>query len=213
MTSILAVALLAQLPAEVRVTSEFVANGPGREILSPALPRNATTKFHLTIAAPALTEFKLWIGQNPEGALDIEVLRDGRAMALPYTSVVPPGESALTLEMRIRVPGDAPVRRMKVEPEAWIDERWINYPMEVRIVKATVPGGPPPARSWQEYFCGKGTVLAYPQDLLLSKGWAQSNVREAFERALGRPIAQWCTDGKLPADPEWYLKFSDWLVH
>ena len=35
---------------------------------------------------------------------------------------------------------DAPVRRIKVEPELKIDEDWVIYPMEGRVMDAVVQG-------------------------------------------------------------------------
>ena len=113
--------------------------------------------------------------------------------------------------MKLWVNRDAPVRRIKVEPELWASDRWLTYPMEVRIVEATVPPETPPQQSWQQHFCGKGTALAFPQDLLLARGKPDAEVRLVFERALGKPIAQWCRESVTPKG-DWYLKFRDWLL-
>jgi hypothetical protein len=40
--------------------------------------------------------------------------------------------------MNLWVAPDAPVRRIKVEPQLWVD-RWLVYPMEVRVVAPVVP--------------------------------------------------------------------------
>lgn len=203
--------LLAVVPVDVRVTSEFVTDRSGREILSPAIPRNGWSAFHVIVEGPALTQFKLWIGQNPEDAVQVELFRDGHRVETPYSSVVPPGASSIAFLMKLWVNRDAPVRRIKVEPELWASDRWLTYPMEVRIVEATVPPGDLPKQSWQQHFCGKGTALPFPQDLLLARTKADAEVRLAFEKALGKPIAQWCQDS-VARKGDWYLNFRDWLL-
>jgi hypothetical protein len=41
--------------------------------------------------------------------------------------------------MDLWVAPDAPVRRIKVEPQLWVVDRWVVYPMEVRVVAPVVP--------------------------------------------------------------------------
>lgn len=101
--------------------------------------------------------FTLHIGQNPEHLLRIAVYReiyvksggewipDGLVrIDLPYTGTLGavPDQSAQAFWMDLWAGGDVPVRRMKVEPQVFLDGRWIRYPMEVRIVQATAPRRP-----------------------------------------------------------------------
>jgi hypothetical protein len=74
-----------------------------------------------------------------------------------------------------------------------------------------VPPGTPPQQSWQQHFCGKGAALPFLQDLLLARNKPDAEVRLAFERALGKPIAQWCQDSVV-RKADWYLNFRDWLL-
>ena len=39
--------------------------------------------------------------------------------------------------------GNAPVQRIKVEPELKINDDWVTYPIEARVMEARVPDGPP----------------------------------------------------------------------
>jgi hypothetical protein len=168
-----ATSALAQLPA-VKVYSEFQRIDPSgkvisadqprragiapREILSPALARNAHAAFHLTVTVPAGTDFSVYVGQNPEGYLGVAVYKeiyqkrgaewvpdDLEPVTLPYAGRLPdagrpiPDQSSQSFLVDLWVPPDAEVRRTKVEPEVWVDGQWIVYPMEVRIVAATVP--------------------------------------------------------------------------
>lgn len=152
----------------VRVYSEFQRINPfgqvveidkaarPREVLSPAVVRNGSSGFHLAITAAPGTTFSLHLGQNPENAADVTVYReifvqsgkgwipDGlEKISLPYDGLIGadgiPGQTTAVFWLDVRLAGDAPVRRIKVEPQVWMAEHWVPYPMEVRVVKARVP--------------------------------------------------------------------------
>jgi hypothetical protein len=154
---------------DLRVYSEFTRMDPfgnvvrpdrgvePREILSPAIPRNASSGFHLVVSGEPGEPFTLHVGLNPADVVRVTVYREEYARAggewipdglarieLPYTGKIEgaPGQSAQSFWMDLWVGGDAPVRRMKVEPQVYMDGRWIRYPMEVRIVRASVPPRP-----------------------------------------------------------------------
>ena len=131
--------------------------GP-REILSPGLARNSRTAFHVAVTVPADTEFTLYIGQNPEGFLGVEMYKeifvrrdaewvpDGlEPVELPYTGRLPEatrpiaGQTTVVFLMDVSVPPDADVRRTKLEPELLVNGQWVIYPMEVRVVAAVIP--------------------------------------------------------------------------
>lgn len=82
---------MSSAPAQtIRVYSEFqridpfgkvVAADAGaavqpREILSPAVVRNAFASFHVAVTAPVGTEFTLYEGQNPEGSFRVSVYKE-----------------------------------------------------------------------------------------------------------------------------------------
>lgn len=127
-----------------------------REILSPALPRGATTGFHLVVSGQTAAEFTLHIGQNPGTAAGIRLFRerylkvgsewipDGiEPVSLPYrgqiASIEIPGQTAQSFWMDLTIARDAPVERVKIEPQASFNGRWVIYPMEARIVVTTAP--------------------------------------------------------------------------
>lgn len=128
---------------------------PPREILSPAIPRNAFSGFHVVVTGNPGDAFTLHVGQNPDNAVRITVYRetyvriasewipDGLTRVdLPYTGKLGPeipGQTAQAFWMDLWVDQGAPVRRIKVEPDVFMDGRWIRYPMEVRIVEASAP--------------------------------------------------------------------------
>lgn len=131
--------------------------GP-REILSPGLARNAHASYHIAVTAPAGTPFILYVGQNPGKFLDVAVYKeiytrrgaqwipDGlKPVTLPYTGRLPDpsapilGQTSVTFFLDVRVPADARVRRTKLEPQLHLEDRWITWPMEVRILPAVIP--------------------------------------------------------------------------
>ncbi len=147
---------------EIYVRSEFQRPGPdgaviaadkmnqrGREVLSPPALRNAFTTVHVTVEAPAGTPIVLHVGLNPEDAIKPTLylekhLASGEPDGLEQVKTLPfngkiPDSGALNFILDMWVNGDAAVQRVKVEPQLWVPDRWIVYPMEVRILEATVP--------------------------------------------------------------------------
>ena len=153
-----AAALSAQ---SLKVYSEFQRIGPkgeviaadrqgrSREILSPALARNAYASYHVVLSAPAGTPYKLHFAQNPDNAVRATFYREIHDEAgipdrlekieLPLESKIDESGRALVLWMDLWVDAAAPVRRVRVEPQAFMLERWIIYPMEVRVFPNIVP--------------------------------------------------------------------------
>lgn len=170
------------LGQELRVRSEFQRPGPdgevvvmdrgarSREILSPAVARNAYASYFLTISVPAGVEWYLEVGQNPENAARAVLYRvTYDAAGLPDQLVkvdMPVKGKAEKAEVSsywldLWVDGAAPVRRIKVEPQVWVGDRWIVYPMEVRVQWATVP-------TFQPRFWGQADVAARADAVMIS---------------------------------------------
>ncbi len=219
---------------EIRVFSEFakldasgnpVGSETPREILSPAIARNAFTSFQVVIQEPPGTRTILHIGQNPENAVQVTMYRrEGdrlQPITLPYEST-----GTQILWMDVWVAKDAPVRRIKLEPQVYIREDWVLYPMEVRVRDVQVPDGAAndtsvldPFSAMQAFLCG--APLAKPatealtvrrvqyrnalQDVALARQALPSD-REELKKRLGG-----CKPGPLPSDPEFYLKVRDYF--
>ena len=209
---------------EVRVVSAYIQAPGGREILSPALVRNGWNRFHLLIDGSPGIAYRLEVAQNPDDAARVRLSRDGEEMALPLSQTLPAsGRAVFRLEFYLAA--DAPVRRIKLEPQVYTaSSGWIIYPMEGRVVEAVVPPVKPRASSWQEFFCqpragpdaardpqpqGDEIVL---QDVRLAQIRDPQAVKSAFAAALGRPVEDWCRDQVAPSHPEWLLRFRDWLL-
>ena len=154
--------LLSPLPAAgqpLRVFSEFQRPGRDgeivrvdrmefpRELLSPAIPRNGFTSYHIAAEIPANTKYFLEVGQNPEHAVRIAVYKaefNGAGIPDALTPVQLPYEGYSETEathvfwMDVWVDARAPVGRIKIEPQLHLGY-WITYPMEARITPVVVP--------------------------------------------------------------------------
>ena len=113
---------------------------------------------------------------------------------------------------------DAPVRRIKIEPQLFIDDDWVLYPMEVRVVTATVPGdGPAPHSStaWEamrNFMCG-GKTGGEPDPA----GPRTRNVRQDLALATMAPKVELqkvfgACAAPAPSNPESYLSIRDYLL-
>jgi len=129
-----------------------------REILSPAVPRNAHTVFYVAVTAPEGKDFTLYIGQNPDNYFGVTLYKlsfekhgenwipdAAEKVDLPYAGRLPeavrpvPGQTAVVFLMDVWTPPDAPPQRVKLEPELYLDGEWYIYPMEVRVTPVVVP--------------------------------------------------------------------------
>jgi hypothetical protein len=158
----------------LRVVSEFQRFGPfgevlpadrveqPREILSPALARNAYTSFRIVVNIPAETPYFLYVQSNPANLFEMTLYKEIYIKAgeqwipdaleetkiptfgmLPYPPSPILGQNTVSYWLDLRVPADAPVRRARLEVLMKVGNRWVIYPMEVRLVEAQ-----PPAILW-----------------------------------------------------------------
>jgi hypothetical protein len=170
------------LGQDLRVRSEFQRPGPDgeviridkverpREILSPAVARNAYASYFLTISVPAGVDWYLEVGQNPENAARAVLYQVGHDTAgfpdeLTKVEMPVKGRSekpeVRSYWLDLWVDDGAPVRRIKVEPQVWVGDRWIVYPMEVRVQWATVP-------LFKPQFWGQPAVAARADAVMIS---------------------------------------------
>jgi hypothetical protein len=109
-----------------------------REILSPALARNAYTSFQVVVQAGEHMLWRLHVGQNPENAVRVTIYREIGA-GLERGDLPVNGQGAQIFWMDLWVDRNAPVQRIKIEPALYMDGDWVTYPMEARIMDARVP--------------------------------------------------------------------------
>lgn len=199
----------------LRVYSEFAVlsasgepAGKPREILSPAVIRNGFTSFQVAVRADQGKRWTLHIGQNPENAVQVTLYRRLADRLEPATlPVESQGNAVFWLDLFAA--RDAQVGRIKLEPQLYIDNDWVIYPMEVRIKAATVPPSLP-EETLTEYLCGKRGEPSGPAAHL-----SRRNSRQDMGLAAGVPKAEllttagskWCES--LPGEA--YLRLRDFL--
>ena len=217
----------------VMVYSEFaVINEKGevtapefpREILSPAVARNAFASFQVVIDVPEGTPFVMHVGQNPENAVKSTLYRRVgeilQPVQLPYES-----KSAQVLWLDIWLDKNAPVRRIKIEPQVRVNDDWAIYPMEVRVRDPQVPD----VASGDSFLAAEdvlraavcGTKLSIPQERRMTTarlryrnaqqdamlaGLLSKDDREEIGKRLGG------CNAKTWSDPEAYLHARDYLL-
>ncbi|HKW99610.1 MAG TPA: hypothetical protein VJN43_17855 [Bryobacteraceae bacterium] len=154
----------------LRVVSEFQRFDPfgqvvavdrtahPREVLSPALARNAFASFHIAVTVPERAPFFLFVQTNPPDAFQISLYEELYVKtsggwipdplepvklpvlgSLPYLPSPIPGQKTLCYWMDLWVPADTPVRRVRVEVLLKIGRGWVMYPMEVRVMPVVAP--------------------------------------------------------------------------
>jgi hypothetical protein len=129
-----------------------------REIISPAVARNAFASFHIAVTVPEREPFFLFVQTNPANVFRISVYDELYVKAgaswipdalqpvrlpvfgiLPYLPLPIPGQNTLSYWLDIWVPAETPVERVRLEVLVKIGRGWLMYPMEVRVSPAMVP--------------------------------------------------------------------------
>lgn len=226
--TLLGVSLSAQ---PLRVFSEFVHVGPDsepslpaspREILSPALARNSFATYQILVkSGPAATSL-LYVGQNPENTLRVTLYREKSGV---LTQVSQPVEIQGTevIWMDVWVTRETPSARMKLEPELYINQDWVIYPMEVRVAEVIVPDGPRPygiasaIEVMRSYTCGTKLASAEATGPITRASLSYRNALEDIALAQQAPknelqkVGGPC-DQAAPSNPESYLRIRDYLL-
>jgi hypothetical protein len=210
-----------------------------REILSPMVIRNGFTSFQVVVQAPAGKHWQLHVGQNPENAVQVTMYRES-GDTLERVELPVDADGTQVFWMDLWAAKDSPVRRIKVEPELNIDDDWVIYPMEGRVVDAAVqaeapfeprlpaldnlrlalcytgPGSDVGAVSGPSYTLAALRSRNGQQDAILTKTLgAGEDVKRRFKMCDGAPPgdAGWYRQVRdyEPGNPEAYLKVRDYL--
>lgn len=237
---LLALAAAAVGAQPLKVYSEFVRLDPQgrptapaspREILSPAIARNAFTSFQVVVEVPEGTPWQLYIAQNPENAVKATLYREAGGVLERVPQPVA-GSGTQTFWMDLWADRTAPVERIKVEPQLHIHEDWVIYPMEVRIMEAAVPEGPAlpegsaaPGEVMRGFLCGTkpaegaetaaGGAAAGPALTIARLEYRNAQQDRALAAGVPREELQkrfGACDTPPPEDnPEWYFRVRDFL--
>lgn len=124
-----------------------------REIISPAVIRNAYRTFRVAVEAPAGTPYHLYVGQNPDDTVQSTLYQEEysrvgtewvpdlvKAVALPHSATLGTDQKVQTYLLDVWVPETAPIGRFRLEVQLNVGDRWIIYPMEVRVTRELGPG-------------------------------------------------------------------------
>lgn len=167
---------LLRLPPSVEIYSEFQRIDPfgqvvppdrgprPREILSPAIPRNAHASFHIAITAPPRASFFLYLVPNPVDACVVRLFRQHFSPVanswipdrleeihrLPEFNAMPdpdqkvPGQTTSLYLLDLSIPPATKLAGFRLEVQLKIGT-WIVRPLEIRILPFVIPDAPPPS--------------------------------------------------------------------
>jgi hypothetical protein len=169
--AIILAALAAPLAAQtVEIYSEFQRIDPfgvllpadrgarPREILSPAVARNAWASYHVVVSAPPETTYLLYVAMNPANACGLHMFREHfvktrggwvpdrltELAQLPdFGFIADPddaidGQTTRVYLLDLWIPPDSGVGRFRFEVQLKV-ATWVIRPMEVRVVAARIP--------------------------------------------------------------------------
>jgi hypothetical protein len=224
--------------AKIDAQGNVVAPESPREILSPALIRNGFTSFQVVVQVPPSTPYILRIGQNPDNAAKVAFYRLTESRMEPAAEPIN-GKGTQVFWMDVWIDKDAPVRRIKVEPQVHVDGDWVIYPMEMRVRDNIVPELPPPNASattgataaasspfaiLRDYICGAkqpasassnvATAELHPEALHLRNAQqdvALASLLSQADREDLRKRMGGC-NARAPENPEFYLRLRDYFV-
>jgi hypothetical protein len=216
----------------LRVFSEFARIGPNgepqspenpREILSPAVPRNAYATFQLVVKPGQGNTANLWIGQNPENSFRVNLYREQGGKLIPTAEPVEIKNTEV-LWLDVFVSRATPVARIKLEPELYLKDDWVIYPMEIRVAESIVPdsvtssGTASAMDVMRSFACGKKLAASpaappsSPANLIFRNALQDVQLATSVPKAELQKRFGAC-DGPEPSSPEYYLRIRDLLVH
>ena len=199
--------------AQIDATGRVTAPEQPREILSPAIARNAFSSFQVVVDVPRGTPYQLYVARNPENAVEVTLYRENGEQLEKVQQPVS-GNGTQVFWMDLWTARDAPVQRIKVEPQLHVNNDWVIYPMEVRVMSATVSDGIKSFITVGQLSCAGFTPSASPdvrrmhvrnaqQDVALASAASQEDLRK---------LGVGTCDAPLSHDPEWYLRVPDYLL-
>jgi hypothetical protein len=197
--------------AKIDATGKVTAPAEPREILSPAIVRNGYSSFQVVVDVPQGTPYQLYVAQNPENAVEVTLYREN-GDRLERVEQPVSGNSTQVFWMDLWTARDAPVARIKVEPQLHVNNDWVIYPIEARVVEATVPNNIQQSATMHRLLCGDKGTSSIPGTSLRIRNEAQdvalaaSVPKEELQKLFG------ACDAPASPDPEWYLRIRDYLL-
>jgi len=209
--------------ARIDAAGKVTAPAEPREILSPAIVRNGYSSFQVVVDVPKGTPYQLYIAQNPENSVVVTLYRENGDKLEPVTQPAS-GDTTQVFWMDLWTARDAPVARIKVEPQLHVNNDWVIYPMEARVMEATVEGSRRSGGTEMEavglmrqYLCSPGLSIdsGVEQGLTLRSlrsrnGFQDLTLTRLVPKTTLQEVFGSCT--AFPSDPEWYLRIRDYLL-
>lgn len=203
-----------------------------REILSPAVARNAWATFRVAVWVPNGSPYTIHIAQNPENYVQASLFQEEYArmgeewvpdrvkpVTLPVSAALSEGQKVQTYLLDIFVPETVGEGRFRLEVQLYALEQWVIYPLEIRVMgvaakekeAARAPLPPPEARSdaavtaaLRAELCGKG-VAAEKLDPDTARAFVARNARQDLKLARQKRMES------TPEMVEWQmLKAGGW---
>ena len=212
--------------ARIDATGKVTAPAEPREILSPAIVRNGYSSFQVVVDVPKGTPYQLYVAQNPENSVVVTLYRENGDKLEPVTQPAS-GDATQVFWMDLWTALDAPVARIKVEPQLHVNNDWVIYPMEGRVMEATVREfrwemgtGGLPVEQLREVICAKilGVSPRPPADakffignMLLRNADQDADLAARAPKGDLQKVFGAC-DAPPSPDPEWYLRIRDYLL-
>jgi hypothetical protein len=122
-----------------------------REILSPAIARNALSSFHVVVEGRPGQSYEFQVAQNPDNAVRIAAYRERYSrvgdewipdalerVTIPYNAKLGDdaklaAQTAQAFWVDLIAGRNAPVHRIRIEAQVLIGDGWTVYPIEVRV--------------------------------------------------------------------------------
>lgn len=127
------------------------------EFISPAIPRGGTITLRLGVEAPQGTNYSLYVGQNPDNTAECRLYQeryvqigqewvpDGASLVqMPHSAMLSQGQAVQSYLLDIHVPVRVKPQRFRLEIQLNVGERWVIYPMEMRVRDVVVRAEPEP---------------------------------------------------------------------
>ena len=195
--------------AEIDLTGKVTAPETPREILSPALVRNGFTSFQVVIQAPAEAIWWLFVGQNPESSVKVTMYRESEGGMLEPVELPRRSSGTEVFWMDVWTDRGAPVQRVKIEPELYLNDDWVTYPIEARLMEARVPDDSKPAKP----VCPLETTgeITKTAQLRLRNATQDGALAQRVPDAELTRLRGFCDGGASPKWTEQYLRIRDYL--
>ena len=199
--------------AQIDAAGKVTAPAEPREILSPAIARNAFSSFQVVVDVPRGTSFQLYVAQNPEHSVEVTLYREN-GEKLERVEQPVSGNGPQIFWMDLWTARDAPVARIKVEPQLHVNNDWVIYPMEARVMEAKVIDSVKSSVTLDQLLCGGLTPSASPDVRRMHIRNAQQDIAlaSAAPKEDLRKLGVGGCDAPLSNDPELYLRVRDYLL-